>query len=84
MTEAALRTVTFGGIDMPLRWSRARLPLIGTSTVTTRAVHPASFARRTNVVTISRLRHMYSWNQSGPDASAAISSIDQLDAVLMV
>ena len=43
-----------------LRWSRARLPLIGTSTVTTRAVQPASCARRTKVEMISRLRHMYS------------------------
>ena len=36
----ALRGVIFGGIDIPLRWSRYRLPFRETSTVTTSASAP--------------------------------------------
>ena len=68
----------------PFRRSRSRRLMTGTSTVRRSARYPAARARSTNERVRSRFCHTYSWNQSGPGAPAATSSIEQLEWVLSV
>ena len=56
--SSTVRSVSVGGIDMPLRVSRSRAPATGTSTVTSRVSKPAAAARCTSAIERSRSFHI--------------------------
>lgn len=74
IASRTVRSVSAGGMDIPLRTSRSRAPATGTSTVTSMVSNPAAAARRTNAIERSRSRHIYSWNHLRPCGTAMTRS----------
>ena len=63
-----------GGTVKPFRTSRRRAPATGTSTVRSKFLTPAVWARRTSSILASRSFHIYSWNQLVPFGAALTTS----------
>ncbi|CKP66159.1 Uncharacterised protein [Mycobacterium tuberculosis] len=74
IASRTVRSVSAGGMDIPLRTSRSRAPATGTSTVTSMVSNPAAATRRTNAIERSRSRHIYSWNHLRPCGTAMTRS----------